>query len=198
MPSPEWKLCNMRNYALVLFMSEDNHIRIKVICSVIQIQVCKAESIISLHFNIKYIISSIVGRLSWFNVHLLEHTSTYSLCCQAISSRTHQLLWLPKWMSSDQTFYPDPHWTAWHRFPHAKFNRVTSQYEEMRKQGWTPPHTHKMATDITVVIWAVLLLPLTPSALYKPADFQRDTYCITGLYPCHSHDNSVLLSIPIL
>lgn len=76
MPSPEWKLCNMRNYALVLFMSEDNHIRIKVICSVIQIQVCKAESIISLHFNIQYILSSIIGRLSWFNVQLLERTST--------------------------------------------------------------------------------------------------------------------------
>lgn len=141
MPSPEWKLCNMRNYAFVLFMTEDNRIRIKVIwCSVIQIQVCKAESIISLHFIIRYIISFIVGRLSWFNVQLLEHTSIYSLCCIVISSRTHLLLWLPKWMSSDQTFfYSYPHWTAWHRFPHAKVNRVTSQYEEMLKQGWTPP-----------------------------------------------------------
>lgn len=40
MPFPVWKLFNLKNYAFLLFISEDNCIRIKVICcSVIQIRV---------------------------------------------------------------------------------------------------------------------------------------------------------------
>lgn len=153
-------------------MTEDNRIRIKVIwCSVIQIQVCKAESIISLHFNVQYLLSSIVGRLSWFKVQMLERTSTL-LCV------------LPSYIS-EHTCCCDSH-SEWAMIKHSStpvhtelpgtgspMPRSTGLLLSMKRcaskdepHTHTHPlthtcmHTHKMSTDITVVI---CLWPLMPS-----------------------------------